>query len=131
MIKSFNFWNLYLHDNQCYLGRLVVVHKNETPTDLFDLGQNELQELYLIVNQSKRALKALFSPDRMNYASLGNVYPILHVHIIPRYKNPRVYGEICFTDKNWGKNYAPYDKEFRIPNHLLDQLKEDIRRELP
>lgn len=38
----------------------------------------------------KRAADAVHkatTPDHMNYATLGNIIPHLHYHIIPRYKN--------------------------------------------
>lgn len=65
------------------------------------------------------AIKELFAPDLMNYAALGNNFKHLHVHLIPRYERSRKFAGIEFIDKRWGKNYAPYDREFRL---TLDEL---------
>ncbi len=48
-----------------------------------------------------------FAPDRFNYAQLGNIYPRLHCHAVPRYAAPREWRGITFTDRRWGKNWPP------------------------
>lgn len=37
----------------------------------------------------KIELKNLFKQDKMNYAALSNKSPVIHTHIIPRYKDAR------------------------------------------
>ena len=34
-IKSYKHWDLYLHENQCYLGRVFVLLKNEERVEDF------------------------------------------------------------------------------------------------
>jgi diadenosine tetraphosphate (Ap4A) HIT family hydrolase len=38
------------------------------------------------------AIVRSFAPDHMNYESLGNVVPHLHVHLVPRYRDDPRWG---------------------------------------
>ncbi len=74
----------------------------------------------------KQALKELFAPDKMNYAALSNVSSTIHVHIIPRYQEPRIFYGLKFVDIRWGQNYAPYDKSCVLDQKTLLVIKESI-----
>jgi diadenosine tetraphosphate (Ap4A) HIT family hydrolase len=130
VIRDFLYWTIYLHPNQCYLGRCIIALKRQSVTDLLEISSEEREELFNIAKVLRLCLSALFKPDLFNYASLGNVDPALHIHLIPRYKEPRVFDSLNFTDTNWGKNYSPYDKSFVIPQETFDLLILAICREL-
>ena len=36
---------------------------------------------------ASRVMKGVFQPDKLNVASLGNMVPQLHVHVIARFKD--------------------------------------------
>lgn len=65
-IKDYQYWTLFLHENQCYLGRVVLVAKWEDAIDFIETTTAERQEFFLIGEEILRALKALFQPDLMN-----------------------------------------------------------------
>lgn len=110
-IKTFKYWDLYLHENQCYLGRTFVQLKDVSGIEDFLDIMGEVREEFFQIGQSvKKALKTLFKPDKMNYSALSNTSPVIHMHIIPRYKEPREFKGIIFKDIRWGQNYAPYDR---------------------
>ena len=91
-IKSYKHWDLYLHENQCYLGRTFVQLKEaEGVDDFLAIDGDVRDEFFLIGQEMKAALNTLFHPDKMNYAALSNTSPVIHVHIIPRYKEPREF----------------------------------------
>jgi diadenosine tetraphosphate (Ap4A) HIT family hydrolase len=129
-IKEFNRWELYLHENQCYLGRTFLLAKDITALDFAEMSIGERNDFFAIATELKEILGELFSPDKFNYAALGNVFKRLHVHIIPRYKTPRVFEGITFIDHQWGKNYAPYDKSFLINSDVQENIISCIRRKL-
>jgi diadenosine tetraphosphate (Ap4A) HIT family hydrolase len=52
-----------------------------------DLTADERQHLLTIVNAVERAVRATVHPDKINLASLGNVVPHLHWHVIPRWRD--------------------------------------------
>jgi len=100
-------WIWQVHDNQCYLGRMIFVLDRPCKGDLSDLSLEELLSLMENIKLYKAFLSTLFSPDKWNFCQLGNEWPQLHIHVVPRYKSPRIWQNKLFIDKNWGKNYAP------------------------
>lgn len=129
-IKEYKLWTLYLNEYQCYLGRVFLVANRKDADDFIEMTQAEREEFFSIAKEVNRALKKLFEPDLMNYASLGNVFRHLHVHIIPRYEKERIFNGTTFKDKRWGSNYAPYDREFKLPIENLHTIKHTLASEL-
>lgn len=127
-IKSYKYWDVYLHENQCYLGRVFVLLREDAGTEDFLSIQGEVrEEFFQIGEEVKVALKTLFQPDKMNYAALSNTSPKIHVHIVPRYSDSRDFGGIIFQDTRWGKNYAPYDKAFKIEEDTLFKIRDALK----
>lgn len=90
-IKSYKHWEVYLHENQCYIGRVFVQLKDgENVEDFLAIDGEVRDEFFLIGEEIKTALKNLFKPDKMNYAALSNVSEKIHVHFVPRQKNPKI-----------------------------------------
>ena len=129
-IKSYKHWALYLHENQCYLGRVFVLLKDENIEDFLAIEGETREEFFQIGEDVKKALRILFQPDKMNYAALSNTSPVIHVHIIPRYKELREFSGIVFKDERWGKNYAPYDRTFASEESVLFQIRDALRENL-
>jgi diadenosine tetraphosphate (Ap4A) HIT family hydrolase len=129
-IKDYSRWELYLHQNQYYLGRTYIWAKREDAADLMNTTPEEQKELFAIGKELNGALTKLFRPDLMNYASLGNIDSHLHLHVIPRYASPRIFEGTTFTDEQWGKNYAPYNYDFRVPEDILQKIKDSINKVL-
>ncbi len=71
-IKSHKHWDLYLHENQCYLGRVFVLLKDENIEDFLAIEGETRGEFFQIGEDVKQALKTLFQPDKMNYVALSN-----------------------------------------------------------
>ena len=57
--------------------------------EMADLPALERQSLMHIVFALEQALTLLMRPDKMNIASLGNVVPHVHWHVIPRFSDDR------------------------------------------
>lgn len=53
--------------------------------EMSDLAQNERRHLMDVVLATERAVRQVVQPDKINLASLGNVVPHLHWHVIPRW----------------------------------------------
>ncbi|MDP3882311.1 MAG: HIT family protein [Nanoarchaeota archaeon] len=123
-------WEVFLHENQYFLGRVYLWAKRTDASDLMDMTQAEQQEFFDLGSRVKEALTSLFQPDLFNYAALSNNSPHLHVHFIPRYKTSREFAGQEFKDERWGKNYAPYDYDFKISEDKLLQVRDAIRKEM-
>lgn len=72
LLKSYTYWDLALHENQCYLGRVYVMLKScEGVEDFLSIKGDVRDELFMIGEKIKDVLKILFSPDKFNIASLS------------------------------------------------------------
>lgn len=61
--------------------------------EMSDLGSADQRYLMAVVLQVEKVVRDLFSPDKINLASFGNVVPHLHWHIIPRWQDDRNFPE--------------------------------------
>ena len=130
-IKSYKHWDVYLHENQCYLGRVFVLLKEDEDVEDFLAIDGEVRdEFFLIGKEIKSALNALFKPDKMNYAALSNTSEKIHVHVVPRYKEAREFSGVIFNDLRWGKNYAPYDRSFVLEESILFKIRDALKENL-
>ena len=71
-------------DGEAFTGFCRVVW-NEHIRELTDLSVADRQRFMEIVFVVEAALRASLSPHKMNVASLGNLTPHLHWHVIPRF----------------------------------------------
>lgn len=55
--------------------------------EMSDLDGTEARALMAVVFATERALRRTARPDKINLASLGNVVPHLHWHVIPRWRD--------------------------------------------
>ena len=130
-INSYKHWDVYLHENQCYLGRVFVqLKEDESVEDFLDIEGEVRDEFFQIGKEIKTALKVLFKPDKMNYAALSNTSPVIHVHIVPRYEQAREFAGVTFKDARWGQNYAPYDRSFVLEKSILFKIKDVLKENL-
>jgi diadenosine tetraphosphate (Ap4A) HIT family hydrolase len=64
--------------------------------EMTDLAQTERERLMNVVWATEAAVRKLLNPDKINLASLGNMVPHLHWHVIPRFADDR-----HFPDAVW------------------------------
>lgn len=129
LIKDYTYWAVYIHENQSYLGRCVVWCKRENALDLTEATPEEQSELFVVLNDLRKALAKTFKPDWLNYSFLGNETQHLHGHFIPRYAASQEFKGVTFKDELWGHNYKT-DKEFKIFPEVLNTIQETIREAL-
>lgn len=123
-VKQLSISTLFLERIQTYHGHCVLVFDSRHVTRIDELSADEWRNFTSDLMRSEAALVRAFKPDHINVASLGQVVPHLHWHIIPRYlDDPRWGGPIWMT--------SPED----MPKRLLEEsqyelLAETVRREL-
>ncbi|MBZ0104415.1 MAG: HIT family protein [Sulfuricella denitrificans] len=92
-------------DSQC---RVILVADPDYPgfcrviwnahiKEMSDLADAERHHLMSVVFAVERVVRQCLAPDKINLASLGNVVPHLHWHVIPRYHDDR-----HFPNPVWG-----------------------------
>ncbi|MDD5295358.1 MAG: HIT family protein [Rhodocyclaceae bacterium] len=62
---------------------------NEHVAEMTDLAAAERRHLMRLVFATEAALRRLYRPEKINLASLGNVVPHLHWHVIARFAGDR------------------------------------------
>jgi len=96
-------FSVILVDDANYPGFCRVIW-NTHVKEMSDLAPAERLALMDAVNHVEGAQRAVLAPDKINLASLGNVVPHLHWHIIPRFAddahfpNPVWAGAVRATD---------------------------------
>ncbi len=128
-IKDYQYWSIFIHPNQSYLGRCVIWCSRENAQDLIDATDEEYRELLLIIKDLHAALLNTFKPDWFNYSFLGNIDRHLHGHFIPRYSREISFENITFKDTEWGNNHKT-DREFITPEPVLRKIQETIKENL-
>jgi diadenosine tetraphosphate (Ap4A) HIT family hydrolase len=94
---------------------LILVPRVDGMRDLVDLNEADQKELLREINLASHALKNLHQVEKLNIASLGNMVPQLHVHIVARFKT-----DPAWPKPVWGQVAAkPYDD----PQPILQKLK--------
>ena len=86
----------------------VLVPDRKDKTEVFELSQEDQEQLQHESNTLLAFLKKEFNADKMNVAALGNVVAQLHIHHIVRYET-----DIAWPAPVWGtfpaKSYATED----------------------
>lgn len=77
-------WRVVLVDDPAYPGFCRVIWQAHV-REMTDLTEAERGLLMAVVWRVESAVREVMQPDKINLASLGNVVPHLHWHIIPRY----------------------------------------------
>jgi diadenosine tetraphosphate (Ap4A) HIT family hydrolase len=86
---------------------LILVPQREEIAEIFQLPRLDRQQLLDEVSSVASALAGHFRADKMNVATLGNVVPQLHMHVIVRHRD-----DAAWPRPVWGVSPAqPYDDE--------------------
>ena len=75
-------------DEPDYPGFVRVI-LNRHAREMSDLGQAERESLMRVVFEVEAAVRECLGADKMNVASLGNMTPHVHWHVIPRFRDDR------------------------------------------
>ena len=92
-----DFCRIVLAGEPAYPGFCRVILKKHM-SEMTDLTPPERTRLMNAVFGMEAVLREVLAPDKINLASLGNVVPHLHWHVIPRYRDDR-----HFPDPIWAE----------------------------
>lgn len=74
--------------------------------EMSDLAEAERTELLALVLQVEAVQRRILSPDKINLASLGNVVPHLHWHVVPRWRDDRHFPDPVWSAPRPGREAA-------------------------
>ncbi|MDP2133578.1 MAG: HIT family protein [Sulfuritalea sp.] len=90
--------------------------------EMSELAAAEAQRIMNVVLATERAVRHTVHPDKINLASLGNLVPHLHWHVIPRWKD-----DSHFPAPIWAAAQRPGARR-QAPSHT--QLQHALAAEL-
>jgi diadenosine tetraphosphate (Ap4A) HIT family hydrolase len=116
--------SLYLDKNQTYRGHCQLLFDPRHAARPDQLSAAEWSAWCADLFVAQQAIVRTVRPDHINVASLGNVVPHLHWHIVPRFKNdPRWGAPIWLTD-------LADMIQTRLPDEERGRLIDEIRSAL-
>jgi len=117
-----DFCRVVLADEPDYPGFLRVI-LNAHVKEMSDLASADQRRLLDVVLAAEAALRAVMTPDKINLASLGNVVPHLHWHVIPRFADdPHFPNPVWGERKRPAPHAAPADLEAQLVTALSRRL---------
>jgi diadenosine tetraphosphate (Ap4A) HIT family hydrolase len=109
-----DFCRVVLADEPDYPGFLRVIF-NAHAKEMTDLPTADRQALMRVVFAAEAALREVMAPDKVNLASLGNVVPHLHWHVIPRFvDDPHFPNPVWGERKRVTPHAAPSDVDAQL-----------------
>lgn len=117
-----NEWlRVMLVDEHDYPGYVRVVW-NEHVREMTELSDDERQRLMKTVFAVESAQREVLAPLKINLASLGNMTPHLHWHVIARFAD-----DLHYPQPVWGApQRTPDDQTLQARRALVDRLREVI-----
>lgn len=101
-------------DYPAYCRVELIAHIKEM-TDLAPLDRARMMKVVFAV---ETAMREVLNPDKINLASLGNMTPHIHWHIIPRYQDDK-----HFPNSYWGEATRAGN-----PKKLTVKIKRQLER---
>ncbi|MEH6617625.1 MAG: HIT domain-containing protein [Porticoccus sp.] len=111
-VGEFELCQLLIHKDANYPW-FILVPKRPAVTEVYHLSEQDRMQLMKESCMLAEALVDVFSPDKINIATLGNMVPQLHIHHVARYTT-----DIAWPNPIWGamsaKDYPQTELVHRI-----------------
>jgi diadenosine tetraphosphate (Ap4A) HIT family hydrolase len=99
-------------DEPEYPGFCRVILKRHA-REMSDLGEDERARLMAVVFAVEAAVRETMKPHKMNLASLGNMTPHVHWHVVPRYEDDRHFPHPIWAAPQRTRAAVPAEREAR------------------
>lgn len=76
---------VFLLRDQWHPGRCVVAYKGHKK-EYFELTEQENIEFFEVVSKVAKAIYTIYNPGKINYLTMGDEMPHVHMHIVPKFK---------------------------------------------
>lgn len=115
-IKNLKLCQLRLINNSDFPWLVLIPMKNNL-VEITDLSDDEYDQMNSEIKNVAAKFKETLNADKLNIATIGNVVPQLHIHIIARYIDDKL-----FPKPVWGSKLVPYSKDKL--NKMVDSIRE-------
>ena len=102
-------------DEPDYPGFVRVILKRHA-REMGDLAPGEREALMAVVFAVEAAVRETMQPDKMNLASLGNMTPHVHWHVVPRFADDRHFPNPIWATPRRESAPANAERERRAAN---------------
>jgi len=126
IVKKYQYWTVYVHEDQGFIGRCVIWCTREDACDLADATESEQKELFQILKDIRSAAAKAFDATWFNYSFLGNVDRHLHGHFFPRYQVPVIFNGIEFKDLNYNMNPSKTGTTNKVSKEVLMAIRDRL-----
>lgn len=117
-----DFLRVVLVDDVDYAGFCRVIC-NAHIKEMTDLTPAQRSTLMMTVCKVEQVLREVLRPDKVNLASLGNMTPHLHWHVIPRFRNDKHFPQAIWGEQQRdGEVSLPVDWKTTLISTLQAQL---------
>ncbi len=111
--------HMRLHHNAAFPWFLLIP-KIENVSEIIDLTPADQGLLMKEIALTSQAVRHVFQPKKLNVASLGNIVPQLHIHVVARYENDGAWpGPI------WNSGISK-DYEDNIKTKTIEEMKDTL-----
>ena len=102
-------------DEPDYPGFVRVILKRHA-REMGDLEAGEREALMAVVFAVEAAVRETMQPDKMNLASLGNMTPHVHWHVVPRFADDRHFPNPIWAAPKRERGPSNAERERRAAN---------------
>ena len=97
---------------------------NRHVREMTDLVPAERSRLMMMVMKTEQIVRDTMQPDKINLASLGNVVPHLHWHVIPRFADdPHFPNPVWGAKRRDTPRAAPADLDTRLAQAFAQAMR--------
>lgn len=102
---------------------LILIPRVKNIQEIDQLPQQSRYTLIDEISQLSSIAQTYFKPDKLNVGALGNIVPQLHVHIVARFNQDKLWPHSVWQA---AQTTSAYDENSL--NHLLAQLRDLIKQ---
>jgi diadenosine tetraphosphate (Ap4A) HIT family hydrolase len=84
---------------------LILVPRVENASELYQLSEENRQLLIEEIAQVSKITEHYFRPDKLNVGALGNIVSQLHIHIVARFKEDKLWPHSIWQPGLAAENY--------------------------
>lgn len=108
-------------EGEAFPGYCRVVCRRHV-AEMSDLAAGDAQHVMAVVLATERALRLTVAPDKINLASLGNLVPHLHWHVIPRWRDDSHFPAPIWAAAKRSPTARPIASSARLQQALITEL---------
>lgn len=112
---------LLLHKNALIPWFILVPDTNQN--EIFKLEKTQQLSVHEEINSIAHFVEQHFKADKINIATIGNIVPQLHVHIIARHTD-----DFCWPNPVWGQTKSGEYSESDVLSLKQTLVKQDLVR---